>query len=185
MTKTKTKKEKKQIILVVLDGWGHREEKKDNGIANANTPTMDRLIKEYPHTLLEASGRAVGLPVGQIGNSEVGHTNIGAGTVVFTDLVRISDSFKTHAFEKMPAVKKLFAHVLKNKSSLHLIGLIGTGGVHAYGEHLLGTIKAAKAAGIKNIYIHAFTDGRDTSPQSAAEFLVELENFLKKTNIGI
>ena len=178
------KKQKKQVVLVVLDGWGHREEKKDNGIANADTPTMDRLMKEYPHTLLEASGRAVGLPRGQIGNSEVGHINIGAGTVVFTDLVRISDSFKQKKFAKIPNVAKLFAHVKKNKSSLHVMGLVGTGGVHAYSEHLVEFLKVAKAAGIKKIYIHAFTDGRDTPPQSAADFLTELEGTIKKLGVG-
>src|SRR5689334_23249295 len=143
----------KQVVLVVLDGWGYREETKDNGIAEADTPNFDRLLSEYPHTLLEASGRAVGLPQGQIGNSEVGHINIGAGTVVFTDLVRISDSINKKVFGNISTVKKLFAHVKKNKSSLHLLGLIGSGGVHAYGEHLVGILKAAKIAGIKRVYI--------------------------------
>lgn len=180
----KIKKQKKQVVLVVLDGWGHREDTKDNGIASASTPTMDRLMREYPHTLLEASGRAVGLPDGQIGNSEVGHINIGAGTVVFTDLVRITDSFKQKKFVQIPAAKKLFAHVKKNKSSLHVMGLIGTGGVHAYSEHLTEFLKVAKAQGIKNIYVHAFTDGRDTPPQSAVKFLQELEGVIKKLGVG-
>lgn len=180
----KIKEKTKQVVLVVLDGWGHREDKKDNGIANANTPTMDYLMHEYPHTLLEASGRAVGLPFGQIGNSEVGHINIGAGTVVFTDLVRISDSMNKKVFGNLPVVKKLFTHVKKNKSSLHLLGLIGSGGVHAYSEHLIGILKAAKIAGIKKIYIHAFTDGRDTPPQSAVTFLEELEKVIANLGVG-
>ncbi len=177
-------KEKKQVVLIVLDGWGYREDKKNNAIAEAKKPTYDRIWNEYPHSLLKASGRAVGLPEGQIGNSEVGHTIIGAGTVVFTDLIRISDSIKKGEFSKISAIKNLFIHVKKNKSSLHVMGLFGPGGVHSHADHLYGFLKAAKIAGIKQVYIHAFTDGRDLPPESASKYLGELENFIKKNGIG-
>jgi len=177
-------KSKKQVALIILDGWGYREDKKHNAIAEANTPTFNRLWNEYPHALLEASGEAVGLPEGQMGNSEVGHSTIGAGKVVFTDLVRINKAGKSGEFLTNKAFQKLFVHVKKNNSALHVMGLLGPGGVHSYSEHLYGFIKTAKIAGIKKIYIHAFTDGRDTPPQSADKYLVELEKELKKLDIG-
>jgi 2,3-bisphosphoglycerate-independent phosphoglycerate mutase len=181
MSRNKTNK---QVVLIVLDGWGHREDKKDNAIADADKPTFTRLWNEYPHSLIEASGRAVGLPEGQMGNSEVGHTTIGAGKIVFTDLVRISDSARNGGFPKIPAFKKLFAHVKKNDSALHVMGLLGPGGVHSHSEHLYAFIEAAKSAGIKNVYIHAFTDGRDTPPQSASKFLKGLEEKIAKIGVG-
>jgi len=174
----------KQVALIVLDGWGYREDKKDNAIAAANKPTFDRLWKDYPHSLLEASGRAVGLPDGQMGNSEVGHTTIGAGKIVFTDLVRISDSIREGSFQRIPAIVNLFAHVKNNKSSLHVMGLLGPGGVHSHSEHLYGFIESAKNAGLDNVYIHIFTDGRDTSPESASKYLKELEDKINELNFG-
>jgi 2,3-bisphosphoglycerate-independent phosphoglycerate mutase len=183
--KNMTKKtEKKQVMLVVLDGWGYREEKQYNAIAEAQKPNFDRIWNEYPHSLLKASGRAVGLPEGQMGNSEVGHTTIGAGKIVFTDLVRINDSIKENKFSKIPAVKNLFSHVKKNKSALHVMGLVSPGGVHSHIEHLYAVIKSAKLAGIEKIYIHAFTDGRDVPPKSASKYLGELENQIKKIGTG-
>lgn len=175
---------KKPIALVVLDGWGYREEKENNAIAEARTPFFDSLWRECPHSLLEASGLAVGLPEGQMGNSEVGHTTIGAGKTVFTDLVRISLAVKKGEFDKNETFQKLFAHALKNNSTLHLMGLLGPGGVHAHSEHLYEILWAAKRAGLKKVAIHAFTDGRDTPPQSAGEYLVELENKIKEIGIG-
>ena len=175
---------KKPLVLVVLDGWGYREEKDHNAIAEAKTPFFDKLWAEYPHSLLSASGLAVGLPEGQMGNSEVGHTTIGAGKVVFTDLVRISQSAEKEEFDTNGTFQKLFSHVNKNNSTLHLMGLIGPGGVHSHSDHLYSIIKAAKKVGIKKVAIHAFTDGRDTPPQSAAEYLVDLEKVISETSIG-
>lgn len=174
----------KQAVLIILDGWGYREDTKDNAIAAAHTPFFDKIWKEYPHTLLEASGLFVGLPEGQMGNSEIGHTTIGAGTIIDTDLVRIAKSIKSGEFAKIPAFIKLFEHVKINTSTLHVKGLLGTGGVHAHQDHLVAFVKAAKDAGIKNVAIHVYTDGRDTPPQSSAQFLRDLESDLEKIGIG-
>ncbi|MEI6528175.1 MAG: 2,3-bisphosphoglycerate-independent phosphoglycerate mutase [bacterium] len=174
----------RQVALIVLDGWGYREEKENNAIAEAKTPFFDELWENYPHSLLEASGLAVGLPEGQMGNSEVGHTTIGAGKIVYTDLVRISLAAKNGEFDTNETFQKLFAHALKNNSTLHLMGLIGPGGVHAHSEHLYEILKAAKRAGLKKVAIHAFTDGRDTPPQSAAGYLAELEEKINEIGIG-
>lgn len=174
----------KQVALIVLDGWGYREEKKDNAIAEAKTPFFDLLWQEYPHSLLKASGLAVGLPEGQMGNSEVGHTTIGAGKAVFTDLVRITESAKKGEFDTNSTFQKLFRHVKENNSTLHLMGLLGPGGVHAHSEHLYDILKSAKKVGLKEIAIHVFTDGRDTPPQSAAGYLTELEEKIKEIGVG-
>ncbi len=173
-----------QAVLIVLDGWGYREDPTHNAIAQAKTPFFDGLWKEYPHALLEASGLHVGLPEGQMGNSEIGHTTIGAGTVIDTDLVRIAKSIRSDEFSKIPAFVKLFDHVKRNKSTLHIKGLIGNGGVHAHQDHLVAFVRAAKEAGIKDVAIHAYTDGRDTAPQSSAQFLRELESDLEKIGVG-
>lgn len=174
----------KQTVLIVLDGWGHREDKTHNAVAEAQTPFFDTLWKEYPHSLLQASGLEVGLPEGQMGNSEIGHTTIGAGAVIDTDLVRIAKSIKNGEFGQIPAFVKLFDHVKKNGSTLHVKGLLGTGGVHAHQDHLVAFVKAAKDAGIKQVAIHVYTDGRDTPPQSSAQFLRDLESDLEKIGVG-
>ena len=176
--------DKKLVTLIVLDGWGYRAETKDNAIAEANTPYYDYLWSHYPHSLLAASGEAVGLPEGQMGNSEVGHMTIGAGRPIATDLVRINKDAEAERFGDNPVFQKLFAHVVENNSALHLLGLIGPGGVHAMDIHLLAILRAAKTAGLTNVLIHAFTDGRDTPPQSAAEYLSELENKIKEIGVG-
>ncbi len=175
---------KKSVVLIVLDGWGYREEKENNAIAEANTPFFDSLWNECPHSLLEASGLAVGLPEGQMGNSEVGHTTIGAGKIVYTDLIRISLAARKGKFDSNETFQKLFAHAKENNSTLHLMGLLGPGGVHAHSEHLYEILKASKRAGLKDVAIHVFTDGRDTPPQSAAEYLLELENKINEIGIG-
>jgi 2,3-bisphosphoglycerate-independent phosphoglycerate mutase len=174
----------KQAVLIVLDGWGYREDSSDNAVAAAKKPFFDKIWKEYPHSLLEASGLHVGLPEGQMGNSEIGHTTIGAGTVIDTDLVRIAKSIDSGEFNKIPAFVKLFEHVKRNGSTLHVKGLIGNGGVHAHQDHLIAFVRAAKEAGIKDVAIHAYTDGRDTAPQSSAQFLRELESDLEKIGVG-
>lgn len=173
-----------QVALIILDGWGHRTEREYNAIIEADTPFFDYLWETYPHTLLEASGEAVGLPAGQIGTSEVGHTTIGAGRPIDTHLVRVAKAGKNNEFKTNQAFVDLFNHVKKYDSTLHIQGLIGPGGVHSSKEHLYDFLKTAKAAEIKKIAIHAFTDGRDTPPQSSAEFLKELESVLAELNIG-
>jgi 2,3-bisphosphoglycerate-independent phosphoglycerate mutase len=173
-----------QVALIILDGWGHREDPTHNAVAAAKKPYFDKIWSEYPHTLLEASGLYVGLPEGQMGNSEIGHTTIGTGTIIDTDLVRIKKSIDSGEFYRIPAFVKLFEHVKKNNSTLHAKGLLGTGGVHAHQDHLVAFVKAAKDAGVRNIAIHVFTDGRDTPPQSAAQFLRDLESDLEKIGVG-
>jgi len=175
---------KTQTALIVLDGWGYREDIKDNAVAQAKTPNFDRYWKEYPHALLEASGLAVGLPFGQMGNSEIGHTTIGAGRALDTDLVRIAKAIDSGDFAANPAFISLFNHVKKYDSTLHIKGLVGKGGVHSHQDHLAAFLRAAKNAGVEKIAIHAFTDGRDTAPQSAATYLKEIEVLLEEVGVG-
>jgi 2,3-bisphosphoglycerate-independent phosphoglycerate mutase len=159
------------VVLIVLDGWGYRAEKEGNAIELARTPIWHKLWDRQPRTLLTASGRAVGLPDGQMGNSEVGHLNLGAGRVVPQDIVRISDTIAGGSFYQIPALKDLCARVKQRYGTLHLVGLIGDGGVHALDRHLEGAMDLAVRHGVSNVAIHAFTDGRDTLPKSAAEFM--------------
>lgn len=172
------------MVLIVLDGWGYREDKEHNAVAAAKTPVFNKIWKDFPHTLLQASGEYVGLPDGQMGNSEIGHTTIGAGKVIDTDLVRIAKAIKNDEFVTNKAFVKLFEHVKKNNSTLHVKGLLGTGGVHAHSNHLFAFLRAAKRAGIEKIALHLYTDGRDTAPQSAGQFLQELEAVLSEVGIG-
>ncbi len=168
----------KQIMLIILDGWGHREDKTNNAIAQSNTPYFNSLWKNYPHSLLKASGNAVGLPEGQMGNSEVGHTTIGSGKPADTDLVRISKAIANGELKTNSAFVALFDHVKKRDSTLHVQGLVSNGGVHSHQEHLFAFLREAKVQGIKKVAIHVFTDGRDTPPQSASGFIKELENLI-------
>ena len=177
-------KVRSQVCLVVLDGWGYREDTKDNAIAAANIPFFRKLWAEYPHSVLNASGVEVGLPVGQMGNSEVGHMTIGAGRVIDTDLVRISKTVQNHELGNVPAIQTLFEHVTKHNSVLHIQGLVSPGGIHSHQEHLFEFIRAAKQAGITKIAVHVFTDGRDTAPQAAAAYVEELEKFLDDVGVG-
>ncbi len=172
----------KQVVLIVLDGWGYREDTKDNAVAAARTPYFDSIWQNYPHTLLEASGFAVGLPEGQMGNSEIGHTTIGAGKALDTDLVRVRKAIDSGEYDRNPAFTTLFDHVKKHGATLHVQGLLGDGGVHSHQDHLFAFLRAAQKAGIKKVAIHVFTDGRDTPPQSAAKYLKELEEVLAEIN---
>ncbi|MDQ3076991.1 MAG: 2,3-bisphosphoglycerate-independent phosphoglycerate mutase [bacterium] len=174
----------KQIALIVLDGWGYREDPTHNAIAAAKTPTFTKLWNEYPNTLLDASGLAVGLPGGQMGNSEIGHTTIGAGKIIDTDLVRIGKAIDANDFVDNAAFNTLFNHVNTHDSTLHIKGLLGEGGVHAHSNHLFAFLKAAKERSIEKIALHIFTDGRDTPPQSAHQYLVHLEQVLEELGIG-
>jgi 2,3-bisphosphoglycerate-independent phosphoglycerate mutase len=175
---------KRPIALIILDGWGHREETKNNAIAAARKPFFDSLLRDYPHSLLQASEASVGLPDGQMGNSEVGHITIGAGAVMDTDLVRISKAASGNEFLQNAAFGTLFQHVLKHDSVLHVKGLLSDGGIHSHIDHLAAFLEAAKAMGITKIAIHAFTDGRDTGPQSAAAYLRALEEVIDDLGIG-
>jgi 2,3-bisphosphoglycerate-independent phosphoglycerate mutase len=175
---------KRQIALIVLDGWGYREDPTNNAIATAKKPIFDDLWAKYPHTTLEASGFAVGLPEGQMGNSEVGHTTIGSGKVIDQDLVRIDKAIISKEFEKNLAFDELFKHIKINDSTLHMMGLLSSGGVHSHIKHLFAFLETAKNSGIKNIAIHVFTDGRDVPPQSAKEYIKELEEKIKELGVG-
>ncbi len=158
------------LILIVIDGFGCRKESEHNAIAGADTPHFDALYREQPWTTLEASGLAVGLPEGQMGNSEVGHLNIGAGRVVDQDIVRISKSIGNHELEQNP----VFVDAVKNARNVHFAGLLSDGGVHSLQAHLHGMIDAAYALGAENVFVHAILDGRDTPPKSAEKYLEDL-----------
>ena len=164
------------LILIVLDGFGCRKEKQWNAIAEAETPRFDELFRECSWTTLDASGLAVGLPAGQMGNSEVGHLNIGAGRVVDQDIVRISKSIERHELEKNP----VFVDAVNTSKAIHFAGLLSDGGVHSLQEHLHGLIAAASKLGAKNVYVHAILDGRDTPPKSAERYLKQLLDVIKK-----
>jgi 2,3-bisphosphoglycerate-independent phosphoglycerate mutase len=159
------------VVLVVLDGWGYRAEREGNAIALASTPTWDALWSSVSRTLLEASGLAVGLPRGQMGNSEVGHLNLGAGRVVPQDLVRISTAIEDGSFFSNPVFVSLCRDVRRRGGTLHLVGLVGNGGVHALDEHLFALIDLAERERVPRVAIHALLDGRDTAPRSALEFM--------------
>ena len=174
----------KPICLIILDGWGLSAQIDGNAIRLAKTPHMDNNYKIYPNTRLDASGEAVGLPEGQMGNSEVGHLNIGAGRVVYQELTRINKEIKNGSFFKNKVLIKAIENVKKNNSSLHLMGLVSDGGVHSHIEHLKALINLANDSKIKNLFIHAFLDGRDVPPRSAAPFLNEVDDYLKNKSIS-
>ena len=165
---------RRPVVLVVLDGWGYRKEREGNAIALAETPTWDRLWSRAPRTLLEASGLAVGLPEGQMGNSEVGHLNLGAGRVVMQDLVRVNLSIGDGSFFRNAAFLRACESVKRNGGTLHLMGLIGSGGVHALDKHLFALIDLAEQQRVGRVAIHALLDGRDTMPRSGLEYMEEL-----------
>ena len=169
----------KKVALLILDGWGLGDGSKSDAIANAKTPFVTGLYKAYPHSTLKTSGEDVGLPDGQMGNSEVGHLNIGAGRIVYQDLALINKAVREKTIDTNPELNKAFDHALKNNTSLHFIGLVSEGGVHSSQAHLHYLCDLAKAKGIHNIFIHAFTDGRDTDPKSGLKYLTDLEAHCK------
>jgi 2,3-bisphosphoglycerate-independent phosphoglycerate mutase len=171
----------KKVLLMILDGWGIATNKKVSAIDNAKTPFISSLYGKYPHSKLEASGLAVGLPAGQMGNSEVGHMNIGAGRVVYQDLVRVNKAIEEKELDKNPVLLDAFAYAKKNNKNIHFIGLVSDGGVHSHIDHLKGLATIAQNNGIKNLFIHAFTDGRDTDPKGGLEYLKNLTDHLAKT----
>ncbi|GCE14318.1 2,3-bisphosphoglycerate-independent phosphoglycerate mutase [Tengunoibacter tsumagoiensis] len=173
---TSAKGQTRPFVLIIMDGWGINPRTEGNAIALARTPNIDKLTRDWPHTAVKTSGAAVGLPDGQMGNSEVGHQNIGAGKRVLQDYTRVSESIQDGSFFHNPAFLKAIEHVKKNQSQLHICGLLGNGGVHAHETHLEALLKLAQIHDIERVYIHAFTDGRDASPTGGIEFMQRLQS---------
>jgi 2,3-bisphosphoglycerate-independent phosphoglycerate mutase len=171
----------KKVILIILDGWGITTKKDRSALAAAHTPYYDSLLANYPHSKLEASGLAVGLPAGQMGNSEVGHTNLGAGRVVYQDLVKINKAVEEHTLDNEPVLVEALNYAKANSKKVHFIGLVSDGGVHAHIKHLEGLLGIAHRAGLTDVFVHAFTDGRDTDPKGGLSFLADLQSAMQKT----
>lgn len=171
---------KKPVVLMILDGYGLSDEVKGNAVKAADTPVMDRLMKEYPFVKGHASGLAVGLPEGQMGNSEVGHLNMGAGRIVYQDLTRITKSIEDGDFFKKPELLEAVENCKKNNSDMHIMGLLSNGGVHSDNSHLYAVLKLCKEQGLERVYVHCFMDGRDTLPTSGEGFVKELCDVMKK-----
>lgn len=174
----------KPVMLIILDGWGIGKEYEGNAIYLANTPNYDRLIMDYPNTKLEASGLAVGLPEGQMGNSEVGHLNIGSGRIVYQELTNISKSIKEGNFFNKEEFLQAIENAKKNDSKLHIMGLVSDGGVHSHNTHLYGLLELCKRHGLEEVYIHAFLDGRDVPPTIGKQHLQELEDKIDEIGVG-
>ena len=162
---------KKPIILCIMDGYGIAPAGKGNCVAEAKKPNLDRIFKEYPTTLIEASGEAVGLPEGQMGNSEVGHLNIGAGHIVYQSLTLINKAVKDGSFFKNEQYLQAMENCKKNHKKLHIFGLMSDGGVHSHVNHICAIIKMAKMEGLDDVFVHAFMDGRDVDPQAGVKYL--------------
>lgn len=170
--------------LIILDGWGYREEADSNAILAANTPNIDRLWAKNPHALISGSGEDVGLPDGQMGNSEVGHMNLGAGRVVYQDLTRIAKAIKDGEFQQNPELVKAVDAAIANDKAVHLMGLLSPGGVHSHEDHILAMVQMAADRGAKEVYVHAFLDGRDMPPRSAEPSLAKADALLHKLGVG-
>lgn len=175
---------KKPVMLMILDGFGITDKIDGNAVMAANKPNYDKLFANYPHTQLGASGMDVGLPRGQMGNSEVGHLNIGAGRIIYQELTRITKEIEDGDFYTNKALNLAIEKALENNSSLHLLGLLSDGGVHSHIDHLKALLKLAKDKGLKNVYVHPFMDGRDTPPSSGKDFIINLEEYLKEIGNG-
>jgi len=174
----------KPLVLIILDGWGYRAETKANAIALARKPTYDRLLREYPNTLIHTSGPFVGLPEGQMGNSEVGHLNIGAGRIVHMDITRIDLIIQNGEFFSHPVLLAAMKHARFDDRKLHLFGLVSDGGVHSQQTHLYALLKMAKENGLDRVFVHAFMDGRDTLPTNGAAYLEQLQQKMREYNCG-
>ena len=175
---------KKMTALIIMDGFGERAETYGNAIKLAGTPNLDKLEAEYPHTVIGASGMDVGLPDGQMGNSEVGHLNIGAGRIVYQELTRITKSIQDGDFFKVPEFVDACQKAKKNGGKLHLMGLLSDGGVHSHITHLFSLIDLAKQQGLDNVYVHCIMDGRDTPPSSGIEYVQQLQDYMDKVHFG-
>lgn len=172
------------VVLMILDGWGIREQIEGNAIAQSNTPNMDRLLAQYPHSQLACSGEAVGLPDGQQGNSEVGHLNLGAGRVVYQELTRINKAVREHTLQDNPALQQVMQYCIAEQKPLHLMGLVSPGGVHSHSDHLYGLLELAKDKQVPAVYVHCFLDGRDVGPSTGLSFVQELEGKMQQLGIG-
>ncbi len=175
----------KKVLLMILDGWGKGKDSNISAIDKANTPFIDSLYKDYSNSELSASGKDVGLPDGQMGNSEVGHMNLGAGRVIFQDLVRLNEEIENNNFSKNKEFVNCIDYLKKTKKSLHLLGLLSDGGVHSHLDHLFHIIKILKKTKIENVFIHSFLDGRDTSPKKGIEFVEKLSFLIKDSKIRL
>lgn len=175
----------KKVILMILDGWGHSPDPKVSAIDNANTPFIDSLYKNYPNAELRTDGLHVGLPEGQMGNSEVGHMNLGAGRIVYQDLAKINLAVQNHTLKNEKPLIDAFNYAKANNKNVHFLGLVSDGGVHSHTSHLRGLIEAAEENGVQNMFVHAFTDGRDVDPKSGKKYIEDLQNFLSNTNVKL
>ena len=175
---------KRPLVLTILDGWGYRAETANNAIALARKPTYDKLLKEFPNTLIRASEHFVGLPDGQMGNSEVGHLNIGAGRIVQMDITRIDALIAAGEFGKVPTIVKAMQRAREGGRQLHLFGLVSDGGVHSHQEHLYALLRIAREYGLERVFVHAFMDGRDTLPTSGAGYIAALEAKMREYGVG-
>ncbi len=173
-----------KVLLLILDGWGWRKDKRENALARAHTPIFNALWKKYPHTQLKASGTAVGLPPGFMGNSEVGHLTLGAGRVVDSDFLRINRSLKDGSFFRNKALCSAMRQAGKHRQKLHLMGLLSDAGVHSHISHLFALLEMAKKENVQEVYVHAFLDGRDTPPKSAEKYLRQLQQKMRELGIG-
>jgi len=171
----------KKVLLLILDGWGITQKPKASAIAHASTPFIDSLYKKYPNAQLRTDGLNVGLPEGQMGNSEVGHMNLGAGRIVYQDLVKVNLAIKNNTIAKEPVLQQAFNYAKKYDKKIHFLGLLSNGGVHSHIDHLKGLISAAHKENLDKVYVHAFTDGRDVDPHSGAGFISEIEKHLENT----
>src|SRR5580698_7652569 len=175
-------KRPKPIVLTVLDGWGYRPDTKGNAIALARKPNYDRLLKEFPNTLIHTSGPFVGLPDGQMGNSEVGHLNIGAGRIVLMDITRVDKLIASGDFFRQPLLLEAMERGRGNQ--LHLMGLVSDGGVHSHIDHLFALLRMARENKVSRVFVHCFMDGRDTPPESGIGFLRRLEHKMRELGVG-
>ncbi len=174
----------KPTMLLIMDGYGVSGQQAGNAIAAANKPNLDRIFATYPHTTIGASGLQVGLPEGQMGNSEVGHLNIGAGRIVYQELTKITKSVKDGDFFENPVLNEAMDHALSKGSSLHLLGLLSDGGVHSHIEHLLALIGMAARKGLEKVFVHGFLDGRDVPPRCAVQYVIQCEETMKQIGVG-
>ena len=175
---------KKSTVLIILDGWGYREDPESNAIYHANTPVLDNLMANKPNMLIQTSGMAVGLPEGQMGNSEVGHVNLGAGRIVYQDFTRITKAIEDKEFQANPTLSNAVEMAVENNKAIHVFGLLSPGGVHSHEEHIFAMLEMAASKGAKEVYLHAFLDGRDTPPRSAEASLLKAQEKFAELGCG-
>ena len=171
----------KKVILLILDGWGNTQDPSISAPAKAETPFMDAAIKKYAHANLLTHGAHVGLPDGQMGNSEVGHMNLGAGRIVYQDLAKINLAVTQDTLKDEKVLQKAFAYAKTNNKNIHLLGLVSDGGVHSHLDHIKGILKAASDQKLENVFVHAFTDGRDVDPKSGIQHIAHLQDYMQQT----